>query len=250
MITLKNESELNKLRQAGRIVALTHQELKKHLVPGTTTKQIDEIAEKFIRSQGATPSFKGLYGFPASVCISINNVLVHGIPSSKIKLQEGDIVSIDIGACYQNYHGDSAWTYAIGNVSDEAKKLMKVTEESLYMGLKMAKAGNRVSDISHAIQTYVESFGFSIPRDYTGHGVGKEVHEDPIVPNFGAPGKGPLLKPGMVIAVEPMVNAGRKETKVLNDDWTVVSADGSLCAHYEHTVAITSTGECEIFTKL
>ncbi len=250
MITLKDESELAKLRQAGRIVALTHQELKKHLVPGTTTKQIDEIAEKFIRSQGATPSFKGLYGFPASVCTSVNNVLVHGIPSRKQVLKNGDIISIDIGACYQGYHGDSAWTYAIGEVSEEVKLLMKVTEESLYVGLKMAKAGNRISDISNAIQTYVEKYGFSLPRDYTGHGVGREVHEDPIVPNYGAPGKGPLLKPGMVIAVEPMVNVGRNKTVTLADDWTVVTADGKLCAHFEHTVAITPDGDCEIFTKL
>lgn len=249
MITIKNESELAKLRQAGHIVALTHQELKKHLVPGMTTKKLDEIAEKFIRANGATPSFKGLYGFPGSVCISLNNVLIHGIPSSKIVLKEGDIITIDIGACYQGYHGDSAWSYPVGKISDEAQRLMEVTEQSLYEGLKKAVAGNRVGDISHAVQEYAESHGYSVPREYTGHGVGREVHEDPSVPNYGAPGHGPLLKKGMVIAVEPMINSGVKETITLDDDWTVVTADGKLCCHFEHTVAITD-GECEIFTKL
>ena len=249
MITIKTEAELAKLRQAGRIVALTHQELKKHLNPGITTKELDRIAERFIRSQGATPSFKGLYGFPGSVCISLNSTLIHGIPSSKIVLKEGDIITIDIGACWQGYHGDSAWTYAVGEISKEAKELMEVTEQALYEGLKQATAGKRVGDIGHAVQTYAEARGYSVPRDYTGHGVGREVHEDPAVPNFGQPGHGPLLKKGMVIAVEPMINAGVKETITLDDDWTVVTADGKLCAHFEHTVAITD-GECEIFTKL
>lgn len=248
MITIKTSEDLKKMRIAGRIVALTHEELKKHIVPGITTKELDSIAEKFIRKQGATPSFKGLYGFPASVCISINEVLVHGIPNN-YALKEGDIISIDIGACYQGFHGDSAWTYAVGNISDEARKLLEVTEASLYHGLEMAKPGNRITDISHAIQTYVEANGFSVPRDYTGHGIGREVHEDPIVPNFGIPGRGPVLKKGMAIAVEPMVNLGRKETRTKSDGWTVVTADGKLCAHYEHTIAITDDGY-EIFTKL
>ncbi len=248
MITIKTNEDLKKMREAGRIVALTHEELKKHIVPGITTKELDSIAEKFIRKQGATPSFKGLYGFPASVCISVNEVLVHGFPSNYV-LKEGDIISIDIGACYKGFHGDSAWTYPVGKISSEAQKLLEVTETSLYKGLEMAKAGNRVTDISHAIQSYVESFGYSVPRDYTGHGIGREVHEDPIVPNFGVPNRGPLLKKGMAIAVEPMVNMGKKETKVLNDDWTVVTCDGKLCAHFEHTIAITEDGY-EIFTKL
>ncbi|MGI6378332.1 MAG: type I methionyl aminopeptidase [Bacilli bacterium] len=249
MITLRNEDELAKLRQAGRIVALTHQYLKQHLVPGITTKKLDDLAEKFILSQGATPSFKGLYGFPGSVCISLNETLVHGIPSKKIVLKEGDIITIDIGACWQGYHGDSAWTYAVGEISEEAQKLLDVTEQALFEGLKMARAGNRIGDISHAIQKYVEKFGFSLPREYTGHGVGREIHEDPIVPNYGKPHRGPLLRKGMVIAVEPMVNAGVKETITLSDGWTVVTSDGRLCAHYEHTVAITD-GACEIFTTL
>jgi methionyl aminopeptidase len=249
LITLRNEDELAKLRQAGRIVALTHQYLKQHLVPGITTKKLDDLAEKFILSQGATPSFKGLYGFPGSVCISLNETLVHGIPSKKIVLKEGDIITIDIGACWQGYHGDSAWTYAVGEISEEAQKLLDVTEQALFEGLKMARAGNRIGDISHAIQKYVEKFGFSLPREYTGHGVGREIHEDPIVPNYGKPHRGPLLRKGMVIAVEPMVNAGVKETITLSDGWTVVTSDGRLCAHYEHTVAITD-GACEIFTTL
>jgi methionyl aminopeptidase len=248
MITIKTNEDLKKMREAGRIVAMTHEELKKHIVPGITTKELDSIAEKFIRKQGATPSFKGLYGFPASVCISVNEVLVHGIPG-KYALKEGDIVTIDIGACYKGFHGDSAWTYPVGNISEEAKRLLEVTEASLYYGLNQAKVGNRITDISHAIQTYVESFGYSVPRDYTGHGIGREVHEDPIVPNFGVPNRGPQLKKGMTIAVEPMVNAGLKETRVLNDDWTVVTADGKLSAHFEHTVVITENGY-EIFTKL
>ena len=248
MITIKNNKEIELMREAGRICATVLAEMHKYIVPGVTTKQLDEIAERIIRSNGATPSFKGLYGFPASVCISVNEVLVHGIPGN-YALKNGDIVTIDIGACYKGFHGDSAWTYPVGNISEEAKRLLEVTEASLYYGLAQAKVGNRITDISHAIQTYVESFGYSVPRDYTGHGIGREVHEDPIVPNFGVPNRGPLLKKGMTIAVEPMVNAGLKETRVLRDDWTVVTADGKLSAHFEHTVAITENGY-EIFTKL
>jgi methionyl aminopeptidase len=248
MITIRTSHEIELLREAGRIVAKTHQYLAQFIKPGITTKQLDKLAEDFIISCGAKPSFKGLYGFPASVCISVNEVLVHGIPNN-YALKEGDIVSIDIGACYKGFHGDSAWTYPVGNISEEAKRLLEVTEASLYYGLNQAKVGNRITDISHAIQTYVESFGYSVPRDYTGHGIGREVHEDPIVPNFGVPNRGPQLKKGMTIAVEPMVNAGLKETRVLNDDWTVVTADGKLSAHFEHTVVITENGY-EIFTKL
>jgi methionyl aminopeptidase len=248
MIYIRSEEELSKLRRAGQIVALTHQELKKHLVPGVTTLELDTIAEAFIRKCGATPSFKGLYGFPASICTSINQVLVHGIPGKTI-LKEGDIIAIDIGACYKGYHGDSAWSYGIGNISEEAKRLLQVTEASLYAGLAQAKEGNRVSDISHAVQQYVEAHGYSVPRDYTGHGVGTSLHEDPVVPNFGLPNRGAKLAKGMVLAIEPMVHQGAKETRVLSDDWTVVSYDGSLTAHFEHTIAILEDGY-EILTKL
>ncbi len=248
MIYLRSEQELKKLRRAGQIVALTHQELKKHLLPGVSTKELDHIAEQFIRSCGATPSFKGLYGFPSSICTSINQVLVHGIPDHTI-LKEGDIIAIDIGACYEGYHGDSAWSYGIGKISQDAQRLLEVTEASLYVGLEQAKAGNRVGDISYAIQKYVEMHGYSIPRDYTGHGVGTNLHEDPIIPNFGLPNRGPKLAKGMVLAIEPMVHQGARETRVLSDDWTVVSSDGSLTAHYEHTIVVLDGGY-EILTKL
>lgn len=248
MIYLRSEQEIEKLRKAGRIVALTHQELQKHLVPGISTNKLDQLAEKFIRSCGATPSFKGLYGFPASICTSINQVLVHGIPND-VTLKEGDIIAIDIGACYEGYHGDSAWTYGVGEISKKAFNLLEVTKASLYVGLQQAKAGNRVGDISSAIQHYVEQNGYSVPREYTGHGVGTSLHEDPIVPNFGIANRGPKLVAGMVLAIEPMVHEGAKETRVLQDDWTVVSRDGSLTAHFEHTIVIGENG-CEILTKL
>ncbi len=248
MITIKNEQEIALMRQAGRIVALAHQAVALHIKPGITTRQLDEIVESSIRQHNATPSFKGYGGFPSAACVSINDVLVHGIPDNT-KLKEGDIVTIDIGACYRGYHGDSAWSYAVGTVDAETQKLMEVTEQSLYIGLQQAKPGNRIGDISHAIQTYVESFGFSLPRQYTGHGIGAAVHEDPYVPNYGEAGHGPRLRKGMAIAVEPMVQAGVKETRTLPDGWTVVSADGRRSAHYEHTIVITDTGY-EITTKL
>jgi len=249
MVSIKTEQELEKLRVAGRIVALTHQELAKHIVPGVSTYELDKIAEKFIRSQKAYPSFKGLYDFPASVCISINNMLIHGIPSKKVILKEGDIVTIDIGACYLGYHGDSAWTYPVGKISDETALLLKVTEQSLYEGLKKVKSGNRLGDVGHAIQSYAESFGYSVVREYSGHGVGRSVHEDPYVFNYGQEGHGMRLIKNMVIAVEPMINAGTKDVHTLNDGWGVVTNDGKMCAHFEHTVAVTD-GECEILTKL
>lgn len=241
MITLKSSKELERMREAGKIVYLTHQELKKWIQPGITTKEIDQIAEKFIRKMGAVPSFKGYHGFPGSICTSINDQLVHGIPGNR-KLKEGDIISIDIGACYDGYHGDSAWTYPVGKISPEAQRLLEVTEASLYKGLEQAKPGARIGDLSHAIQTVVESAGFSIVREYVGHGIGKDLHEDPKVPNYGLPGKGPRLKPGMTLAVEPMVNAGSRHVRTLEDHWTVVTVDGSLCAHFEHTIAITEEG--------
>ena len=247
MIYLRSEQELEKLRKAGQIVAMTHQALQPYLIPGVTTKELDQKAESFILSCGATPSFKGLYGFPASICTSINQVLVHGIPDNTV-LKEGDIIAIDIGACYEGYHGDSAWTYGIGRVSNEAQRLLDVGEASLYVGLQQAKVGNRVGDISHAIQQYVEAHGYSLPRDYTGHGVGTNLHEDPVVPNTGLPGSGPKLVKGMILAIEPMIHEGSKETRVLADDWTVVSRDGRLTVHFEHTIAIVDDGY-EILTK-
>jgi len=247
MIILKSRMELDVMREAGRIVALTHQELAKAIKPGVTTKELDELAETFIRSKGALPSFKGYGGFPGSICTSVNEELVHGIPGKRT-LQEGDIISIDIGACLEGYHGDSAWTYAVGKISEEDQRLMRVTEESLYKGLEKAIPGERLSDISHAIQVHAEAAGFSIVREYVGHGVGQSLHEDPQIPNYGPPGRGPRLKPGMVLAIEPMVNAGERYVRTLEDNWTVVTVDGKNCAHYEHTIAITEDGY-EILTK-
>ncbi|UFJ40681.1 type I methionyl aminopeptidase [Brevibacillus humidisoli] len=247
MIILKSAAELGIMREAGRIVALTHQELAKAIKPGVTTKELDELAETFIRSKGAIPSFKGYGGFPGSICASVNEELVHGIPGKRT-LQEGDIISIDVGAQFQGYHGDSAWTYAVGTISEEDRLLMRVTEESLYQGLEQAAPGVRLSDISHAVQIHAEAQGFTIVREYVGHGVGRELHEDPQIPNYGPPGRGPRLKPGMVLAIEPMVNAGERYVRTLEDNWTVVTVDGKKCAHYEHTIAITEDGY-EILTK-
>ncbi len=249
MVTTKSEREIELMRKAGQIVAMAHAEVKKHIRPGITTKELDKIVENLIRREGATPSFKGYNGFPASICASTNEVVVHGIPSKKQVLNEGDIISVDIGAIYKGYHGDSAWTYAVGEISDDAKKLLEVTEESLYQGLSQVKANNHLSDISHAVQVYAEKFGYGVVRDFTGHGIGKDMHEDPAIPNFGLPGRGLILKPGMTIAIEPMINMGRKEVRVLKDGWTTVTSDGSLSAHFEHTVLVTDDGY-EILTKL
>jgi methionyl aminopeptidase len=247
MIICKTQRELEIMREAGRIVALTHQELQKYIKPGISTKELDAIAEKYILGCDAIPSFKGYNGFRGSICASVNEELVHGIPGDRV-LREGDIISIDIGAKHNGYHGDSAWTYAVGTISDETQQLLDVTEKSLYIGLKEAKPGERLSNISHAIQTYVEEHDFSVVREYVGHGVGQELHEDPQIPHYGPPNKGPRLKPGMVLAIEPMVNAGTRYVKTLADDWTVVTVDGKMCAHFEHTVAITENGY-EILTK-
>ncbi|NGY87720.1 type I methionyl aminopeptidase [Bacillus megaterium] len=248
MIICKTPEEIEVMREAGRIVALTHQELKKHIVPGITTIELDAIAENFIRQHDAIPSFKGYNGFRGSVCASVNEELVHGIPGER-KLNEGDIISLDIGAKFGGYHGDSAWTYGVGKISLENQEPLDVTEQSLYKGLAEAKPGERLSNISHAIQQYAESRNFSIVREYVGHGVGKDLHEDPQVPHYGPPNKGPRLRPGMVLAVEPMVNAGMRYVKTLPDNWTVVTVDGKMCAHFEHTIAITETGY-EILTAL
>ena len=248
MITTKSPQELEYMREAGRIVALAHEAIQPYLVEGTTTEQINQICEETILKHHATPSFKGLYGFSAAVCTSINSTLVHGVPDDT-KLKNGDIISVDIGACYKGYHGDSAWTYAIGEVDEKTKELMKVTHDALFVGLSYAKAGNHLSDISHAIGEYVISHGFSIPTGYTGHGIGTEVHEDPSIPNFGPAGRGVILTEGMTIAVEPMVHMGKPQTRILKDGWSVVSRDGSNTAHYEHTIAITKNGY-EILTTL
>ncbi|MGN1406464.1 MAG: type I methionyl aminopeptidase [Erysipelotrichaceae bacterium] len=247
MISLKSSREIELMDRAGTVVALVHKRLKEEIKPGMTTKHIDQICEEVIRENGCTPSFKGLYGFPGSVCTSVNEVLVHGIPGSQI-LKNGDIISVDVGACYKGYHGDSAWTFLVGDVDEKAKELCRVTEEALYKGLEQVKPGNRIGDISWAIQSYVEAHGYSCPIEYTGHGIGKSVHEDPYVPNVGRPHTGPILKRGMCIAIEPMVFMGKPHCHTLDDDWGVVANDHSLSAHYEHTIAITADGY-KILTK-
>jgi len=248
MISIKSSREIELMDKAGTIVALVHKKMKEIVKPGISTWEIDRIAEEVIKENGGTPSFKGLYDFPNATCISVNEMLVHGIPNKKTILKEGDIVSIDVGACWQGYHGDSAWSYAVGEVDPKVKDLMKVTEEALFVGLKEVKPGNRVGDVAHAIQEYVESHGYSTPIEYTGHGIGRHVHEDPSVPNVGTAHTGPLLKKGMCIAVEPMVFMGKPHCKTLSDGWGVVSRDGSWAAHYEHSVAITDDGY-KILTK-
>ena len=246
MIAIKNERELTLMRKACRITAAARALAGEMVRPGVSTKQIDKAVHDFIVSQGAQPSFLGYGGFPASACVSVNNTVIHGIPDGYI-LKEGDIVSIDVGAYYQGFHGDCAATFPCGAISAEAQKLIDVTKQSFFEGMRFATRGHRVSDISHAIQKHVESNGFSVVRTFVGHGVGAQLHEEPEVPNFGNPGRGPLLVPGMTIAVEPMVNAGVYDVRVLKDGWTTVTADGKLSAHYENTVLITD-GEPEILT--
>ena len=246
MIAIKNERELTLMRKACRITAAARALAGEMVRPGVSTKQIDEAVHDFIVSQGAQPSFLGYHGFPGSICASVNSTVIHGIPGGYI-LKEGDIVSIDVGAYYQGFHGDCAATFPCGAISAEAQRLIDVTKQSFYEGIRFATRGHRVSDISHAIQTYVESNGFSVVRSFVGHGVGAQLHEEPEVPNYGKPGRGPRLVPGMTIAVEPMVNAGVYDVRVLKDGWTTVTADGKLSAHYENTVLITD-GEPEILT--
>ncbi|MDP4095929.1 type I methionyl aminopeptidase [Paenibacillus sp. P96] len=248
MIICKSETELSFMREAGRIVAECHRLLAKHIEPGITTGELDHMADQYIRSQGAVPSFKGYNGFPASICASVNEQLVHGFPGNRV-LNEGDIVTFDIGAQYRGYHGDSAWTYPVGSISPDARRLLDVTEGALMAGLALVKPDNRLFTISHAIQKYIEDAGFSVVREYVGHGIGAKLHEEPQIPNYGIPDRGPRLKPGMVLAIEPMVNAGSRHVRTLEDNWTVVTVDGSLCAHFEHTVAVTPDG-MEIFTTL
>ena len=249
MIILKSRREIDIMREANQIVAETHAFLSENIKPGISTAEIDKLADEFIRGKGAVPSFKGYQGFPASVCISINEEVVHGIPNDHRYLENGDIVSIDIGTFYEGFNGDAARTHAVGDISENASKLLKVTEESLLKGIEKAVIGNRLFDISHAVQEFVEKNGFSVVRDYVGHGIGRDMHEDPQIPNFGPAGKGPKLKKGMTLAIEPMVNIGSYEVETLEDDWTVVTKDRSLSAHFEHTIAITKNG-VEILSKL
>ncbi|HQE05354.1 MAG: type I methionyl aminopeptidase [Tepidanaerobacteraceae bacterium] len=248
MIVLKSPREIELMRRAGEITALALEEIEKHVKPGITTIELDKIAEELILSHDATPAFKGYRGFPASICASINEEVVHGIPGLR-RLQDGDIISIDIGAVFQGYYGDAARTFPVGQVSDDALKLIEVTKQSFFEGIAFAKQGYRLSDISHAIQSYVEGHNYSVVRDYVGHGIGQNMHEDPQIPNFGPPGKGPRLRAGMTLAIEPMVNLGEFEVYTLKNNWTVVTKDGSLSAHYENTVAITD-GEPEILTMM
>lgn len=242
MIILKNNSEIKIMRQAGRITGEALNLIRDYIKPGVSTLELDRVAEEFITKQGAVPSFKGYGGFPGSICASVNDTVIHGIPSKSIVLKEGDIISVDLGAKYNGYHGDAARTFAVGKISKEAELLIKVTEESFFKGVEAIKPNAKLTDISHAIQTYAESFGFQVVRDYVGHGIGKSLHENPNVPNFGAKGKGPKLIEGMVLAIEPMIVMGTYEVKVLKDDWTVKTCDGKLAAHYENTVAVTENG--------
>lgn len=242
MITIKSNREIDLMIEAGRITALAHRKVKEAIRPGISTYELDKIAEETIRACGAIPSFKGYGGFPGSICASINNVVVHGIPKKSTILKNGDIISVDIGANYKGYHGDSAMTHGVGEVSESRKKLMEVTEASLYKGLEQAKPGNRLSDISHAIEAYVLEHGYSVVKDFTGHGIGRNLHEDPAIPNYGEAGRGPILKPGMTLAIEPMVNVGKYSVRILSDDWTTVTVDKSDSAHFEHTIVITENG--------
>ena len=248
MIVLKTSRELAIMREAGRISAMALKVAGEAIEPGVSTWEIDRIARKYIESQGAVPSFLGYGGFPASACISVNNVVIHGIPSKRQIIKAGDIVSIDIGAMFEGFNGDNAYTFACGEISAEAQRLLDATRESLYEGIKQATAGNRLGDIGSAVQRYVEARGYSVVRDFVGHGVGAKLHEDPSVPNYGTPGRGVRLLPGMTIAIEPMVNQGRHEVQVQKDGWTTVTRDGKLSAHFEHTVAITPDGPV-ILTK-
>ena len=241
MITMKSKREIELLKIAGNIVYQTHQYLKPFIKEGITTKELDKLAEDFIRSKDATPSFKGYEGFPSTLCTSINSEVVHGFPSDR-KLKNGDIISIDIGACYKGYHGDSAWTYTVGEVDEKTKQLLEDTEKSLFVGLEQVKPGNRIGDIGYAIEQYARKHNLGVVRELCGHGVGTSVHEDPEVPNYGIPNTGPRLKEGMVIAVEPMLTLGSPKVFLHDNDWTVDTQDGSLSAHFEHTVVVTKDG--------
>ena len=247
MIIIKNHKEIDLMRRAGRITAEALLVARDIIRPGISTKEVDDKIRQYIERCGATPSFLGYNGFPGSACISINNQVIHGIPSKNVIIKDGDIVKVDVGARYRGYNGDSARTYAVGKVSDEALRLIRVTEESFYEALKVMKAGNRIGDIGHAVESFVISNGFSVVKAFVGHGLGKDLHEEPEIPNYGKPGRGPRLYSGMTIAVEPMVNAGDFDVDILKDGWTVVTSDGSLSAHYENSVLITDS-DPEILT--
>ena len=242
MIVCRSAAELERMREVGRLVADVLAELSQLVAPGATTADLDTVAERRIRQAGATPAFKGYHGYPATICTSINEEVIHGIPSGRRVLNEGDVISIDVGASLDGYYGDSAVTLPVGPVSEEAAMLLRVTEESLYKAIDRVRPGGRVSDIGHAVQQHVEAYGFSVVREFVGHGIGQRMHEEPQVPNYGDPGRGPRLSEGMVLAIEPMVNAGKPAVKVLADGWTAVTRDGSLSAHFEHTVAVTADG--------
>ncbi|MGN0465581.1 MAG: type I methionyl aminopeptidase [Lachnospiraceae bacterium] len=241
-VTIKSKTEIELMREAGKILARTHEELGKAIKPGISTYEIDRLGEEIIRSYGCIPSFLHYQGYPASICVSVNDEVVHGIPSKNRILKEGDIVSLDAGVIYKGYHSDAARTHAVGEISKEAKRLIDVTRESFFEGIKFALDGNHLVDVSRAIQNYVESNGYSVVRDLVGHGIGRNLHEDPQIPNFAGKRRGIRLRPGMTLAIEPMVNCGRYEVNWLDDDWTVVTRDGSLSAHYENTVLITEDG--------
>ena len=249
MIEYKSPGEIELMRRAGVITAHTIERLLEAVKPGMTTAQLDELAERFILSEGATPSFKGYRGFPASICTSLNDEVVHGIPAKR-RIRDGDILKLDVGAIWEGYHGDSAVSVFVGSApSDVAEKLIRVTEESLTAGISMLRAGNRLYDVGHAVQQVVEGAGFAVVREYVGHGVGRALHEDPQVPNYGDPDRGPEIRPGLVVAIEPMVNVGDWRTRVLTDGWTVVTADGTLSAHFEHTIAVTEDGPEVLTTR-
>ncbi|NKE71046.1 type I methionyl aminopeptidase [Candidatus Manganitrophus noduliformans] len=249
MIILKSKEEVAKIAKASRIVAESLEAVRAYLKPGMTTKELDLFVERQIRERGGTPAFKGYRNYPATLCISVNEEVVHGIPSPDKVIKEGDIVGLDLGAIYEGFYGDSAVTVAVGEVKPEAKRLIQVTEESLRAGIAQAREGSRLSDISHAVQSHVEQAGFSVVTDFVGHGIGRALHEEPQIPNFGPPGRGPRLREGMVLAIEPMVNMGKAAVRVLDDRWTAVTADGSLSAHFEHTIAVTKEGPV-ILSKL
>lgn len=249
MIILKSKKEIEFIREAGKIVAYAHELLREAIKPGISTFELDEIAYRAIVKHNASPSFKGYGGFPASICASKNDVVVHGIPRKDDILMEGDIISIDIGAEYKGYHGDAAKTHPVGKITEDDARLIRETRESFYKGIEQALVGKRLSDISHAIQSHVEEFEFSVVREFVGHGVGRSLHEDPQIPNYGPPDRGPRLESGMVLAIEPMINQGTYKVQVLEDGWTVKTIDGKKSSHYEHTIAITDNGP-DILTKL
>ena len=248
MIVLKSQQEIAYMREAGRIVAETLELIRQAVKPDVTTQELDRIADEYIRERGAIPAFKGYNGFPGSICASVNEEVVHGIPGPR-KLKNGDIISVDIGTLINGFYGDAAMTFPVGEVAPEVAQLLKVTEESLYKGIAQAVADQRLYDISHAVQIHAEEFGYGVVRDYVGHGIGRKMHEDPQIPNYGAPGRGPRLKPGMTLAIEPMTNMGTYEVKTLRDNWTVITRDKKWSAHFEHTIAVTD-GEPEILTRL